>query len=79
MRSRSPTIKGRGSFPSNDFDSPADDELSLSSSPSLNLLPTKNTWESTKTGSRKRSSPHLAFSDAISGASCKARREAGKR
>ena len=56
-----------------------DDELSSSSSPSLNLSPTKNTRESTRTRSFKRPSPHPASSDAVSGASHRARREARRR
>ena len=66
--------KGKGPIPPD-----TDNELSSGSSPSLSLLLTKNAWESTMTRSRKRPSPHPAFSDTISGASCKARREAGRR
>ena len=55
------------------------DELSSSNSPSLNLSLAKNTRESTRTRSRKKPSPHLAFSDTLSGASHKARREARRR
>ena len=43
------------------------------------LSPTKDARGSTKTKLHKRPSHHHAFSDAISGASCKARREAGRR
>ena len=71
--------KGKGPVVLDDFDTPTNDELSLGSPPSLNLLLTKNTWESTRTRSRKRPSPHLAFSDAVNGASRRARREAGRR
>ena len=35
--------KGKGPIPPDDIDTPTDDELSSSSSPSLNLSPTKNT------------------------------------
>ena len=56
-----------------------DDALSSSSSPSLSLSPTKNARESTKAKSCKKPSHYLAFSDAISGASCRARREAGRK
>ena len=60
-------------------DTLVDDELSLGSSPSLSLLQTKNARESTKSRSRKRPSPHPAFSDAVSGASHRARKETGRR
>ena len=56
-----------------------DDELSSGSFPSLNLSSTKNTRESTRTISCKRPSPHPAFNDVVSGASRRARREAGRR
>ena len=56
-----------------------DDELSSSRSPSLNHSLAKNTRESIRTRLRKRPSPHPTFSDAVSGASPKARREEGRR
>ena len=71
--------KGKGPIALADVDTPVDDELSLGSSPSLNLSPTNNTRESIRTRSCKRPSPHSAFSDVVSGASCRARREVGKR
>ena len=71
--------KGKEPIILDDIDTPTDDELSLGSSPSPNLSLAKNAWVSTKTRSRKRPSPHPTFSDAVSGASCKARREAGRR
>ena len=71
--------KGKGLFAPNDDDTPADNELSSGSSPSLNISSAKNTYESIRTKSRKRPSPHPAFSDDASGASCKARREVGRR
>ena len=71
--------KGKGVIVPNNIDTPGDDELSLGNSPSLNLLSAKNTWESTRTRSRKRPSPHPVFSDAISGASRRVRREASRR
>ena len=71
--------KGKGLVAPNNIDIPVEDELSLGSSLSLNLSQTKNTRESTRTRSRKRPSPHPAFSDSISGASHRARREAGRR
>ena len=74
-----PRDKGKGPIPPDDVDTPADDELTSSSSPSLNLSLEKDTRESTRTRSCKRPSPHLAFSDVVSGASPRARREVGKR
>ena len=71
--------KGKGPIPPNDVNTLADDELSSSSSPSLNLSSTKNTRERTRTRSRKRHPPHPAFSDAVSGASCRVSREASRR
>ena len=61
--------KGKEPIVLDDVDTLADDELSSGSSPSLSLLSAKNAWESTKTRSHKKSSPHPAFSDAVSGAS----------
>ena len=77
--SRSPTIKGKEPIGPADVDTFLDDELSSGSSPSLSLLLTKNARESTKTRLRKRPSPHPTFSDAVSGASRRARKEAGRR
>ena len=81
--------KGKEPIVPDDVNTPANDELSIRSSLSLSLSSTKNAQESTKAKSRKRPSPlvmplvvlkhHLAFSDAISGASRRARREAGRR
>ena len=73
--------RNRGKEPiiPDDIDTPVDDELSLGNSQSLSLSPAKNARESTKARSRKRPSHHPAFSDAFSGASCRARREAGRR
>ena len=62
-----------------DVDTLADDELSLSNSPSLSLSLAKNARETTKAKSRKKPLHHLAFNDAISGTSRRARREAGRR
>ena len=62
-----------------DVDTLADDELSSSSSLSLSLSPTNNARKNTKTKSRKRPSHHLAFNDAVSGASRKARKETSRR
>ena len=62
-----------------DVDTPTDDELSSSSSPYLSLSLAKNARESTKAKSRKRDSHLLAFSNAVSGASSRARREGGRR
>ena len=65
--------RGKESIIPDDVNIPTDDELSSSSSPSLSLSPTKNAQESTKAKSRKRPSHHDAFSDAVSGASHRAR------
>ena len=72
-------IKRKEPIAHNDVDTPEDNELSLASSPSLSLSPTKNSGESTKIRSRKRPPPHPAFSDAVSEASHRARREASRR
>ena len=71
--------KGKKPIVLDDVDIPAYDELSSGSFPSLSLSPVKDTQGSTKAKSRKRPSHHHAFSDAISGASRRARREAGRR
>ena len=73
--------RNRGKEPiiPDDVDTPTDDELSSSSSSSLSLSYTKNAPESTKAKSRKRPPHHPAFSDFVSGASHKVRREVGKR
>ena len=69
-----PHDKGKGHVALGEVDTPADDELSSSSSPSLNLSPIKNTRENIRTKSCKRPSPHPTFSGAISGASRRGRR-----
>ena len=76
-----PTARNKRKEPivSDDVDTPADDELSSNNSPFLSLSPTKDAQGSTKTKSRKGASHHLAFSDAVSGASRKVRREVGMR
>ena len=76
-----PIARNKGKEPviSNNVNTLVNDELYSSSSPSLSLSPTKNARESTKAKSCKKPSHHLAFSDAISGASRRARREAGRR
>ena len=71
--------KGKGPIVPDDVDTPEDDELSSSSSPSLNLSPVRNTRESIRTKSHKRPSPHLAFSNTVSGTSYKTKREASRR
>ena len=58
---------------------PLDDELSSGSPSSLSLSLEKNVREGTKAKSRKRPSPHPTFSDAVSGASRRVRREASRR
>ena len=72
-----PITRNKGKEPviPDDVDTPTDDELSLGSSPSLSLSSTMNTRESAKAKSRKRPSHHLAFSNAVSGASLRARKE----
>ena len=67
--------KGKEPIAFDDVDTPVDDDLSLGSSPSLSLSPTKNARESTKTRSCKRPLPHPVFSDAVSGTSNRVRRE----
>ena len=62
-----------------DVYTPADDELSSGSSPSLSLSPAKVARGSTKAKSHNRPFHHLAFNDAVSGASSKVRRETGRR
>ena len=71
--------KRKGPIVPDNVNTPADNELSSGSSPSLNLSLAKNTRESIRIRSRKRPSPHHAFSDAISSASRKARREVSRR
>ena len=71
--------KGKEPIIPDDINTPVDNELSSGSSPSMNLSSTKNAQKSTKMRSRMRPLPHLAFSDAVSGASRKARRKACKR
>ena len=77
-----PIAHNRGNKPiiPDDVDTLTDDELSSSSSlPSLSLSLVKNARKSTKAKSCKRPSHHPAFSDVVSSASHKARREAGRR
>ena len=71
-----PTTRNKGNEPTvpDDVDIPADDELSLDSSPSLSLSHAKDSRGSTKAKSRKRPSHHPTFSDAVSDASRRARR-----
>ena len=72
-----PTARDKGNEPiaPDDVDTSVDNELSSSSSLSLSLSPTKNARESKKTRSHKRPLSHHA----VSSASRRARREAGKR
>ena len=71
--------RGKESIILDDVDTPADNELSSGSSLSLSLSPAKNDRESTKAKTHKRPPHHLAFSDAVSSASQKVRREASRR
>ena len=76
-----PITRNKGKEPVilDNVDTLADDELSSGSSPSLSLSPTKNVQESAKAKSHKRPSHHPAFSDAVSNASCRVRRETSRR
>ena len=76
-----PIARNRGKEPiiPNDVNTPGDDELSSSSSPSLSLSPAKDARESLNARSHKRPLYHPTFNDVVSGASRKARREAGRR
>ena len=69
-----PQNRGKEPIIPYEANAPVDDELSLGSSPPLGLSPAKNT----RAKSRKRTSHRPAFSDVISGASRRARREAGR-
>ena len=71
--------RGRKPIIPDDVDTLTDDELSLGSSPCLGLSLANNAWESIKAKSCKSPTHHPAFSDVVSGASRRARREAGKR
>ena len=71
--------KGKEPVIPGDVDIPARDELSSGSSPSLGLSSTKNTWESKKAKSCNRPSRHPAFSDGVSGAPHRVKRETSKR
>ena len=71
--------KGKEPVILNYIATPADDELSSRSSPSLSLSLTKNAWERVKAKLHKRPSHHPAFSDAVSGVSHRARRDTSKR
>ena len=79
-RAAHPTVRNKGKEPivPDDVDTLANEELSLGGSPSLSLSLAKDVRGSTKAKSCKRSSHHPAFSDAINGASNKARREASR-
>ena len=66
--------RGKEPIIPNEANALVDDELSLGSSPPLGLSPTNDT----RAKSRKRTLNRLAFSYAISGVSCRARREVGK-
>ena len=76
-----PTASNKGKEPvvSDDVDTPADDELSLGSSPYLSLSPTKNARERAKAKSRKRPSHHPTLSNIASGVSRREMREISRR
>ena len=71
--------KGKEPIVPNDVNTPTDDELSSGSSLSLSLSQTKNARGSIKIKSHMRPSHHPPFSDAISGASRRVRKEGGRR
>ena len=75
-RAMHPIARNRGKEPviPDNVDTPANDELSSGSSPSLSLSPAKNARESIKAKWHKKPSHYLAFNDAISDASRRARR-----
>ena len=70
-----PHNRGKEPIIPDDVDTPADNELFSSSSPSLSLSHAKNVRESTKARSHKRSSHHPAFNDVVSDTFRRARRE----
>ena len=69
-----PRNKGKKPIILDEADVAVNDELSLGSSPPLGLSPTKNT----RSKSCKRTLHRPTFSDAVSGASCRERREEGR-
>ena len=71
--------KRKGLVALDNVDTLANDELSSGNFPSLNLSLINITRESARTRSHKRSSPHPAFNDVVSGASCRAMRKVGIR
>ena len=73
-----PLNRGKESVILDDVDTPIDDELSSGSSLSLSRSLAKNARGSTKAKLRNKPLHRLAFIDAISGLSRKARREVGK-
>ena len=80
-RAAYPITINKGKKPAilDDVDTLVDDELSLGISSSLSLSSTKNARESTKAKSRKRPSHLPAFSDAVSDASRKVKKETNRR
>ena len=71
--------KGKEPIISDDDDAPADDELSSRRSPSTNPPLGRNAQGSTRVKSRRKHSHRPTLSDAISGASNRAREKANKR
>ena len=71
--------KGKEPIIPDDVDAPTDDELSSSRSPSMSPPPGRNALGNTRAKSRRKYSHRPAFSDAVSGASGRARREANKK
>ena len=76
-----PIARNRGKEPivPDDVDSPADDELFSRSSSPLSLSPEEDARGSIKAKSHKRPLQHPAFSDVVSSAFRRVRREAGRR
>ena len=72
-------IGGKEPIIPDDVDTPTDDDLSSGSSQSLSLSLAKNARENAKAKLRKKPSHHPAFSDAISGASRRVRRDISMR
>ena len=71
--------EGRSPLPLSMSIPPADTELSSGNSSPLSLSPTKDARGSKREKSHERHLQHPAFSDVVSGASRRARREAGMR
>ena len=71
--------KGKEPIIPDDVGAPTDDEFSSDRSPSMSPLPGRNSQGNTRAKSRRKHSHRPAFSDAVSGASGRPRREANKK